>query len=197
MDKKGELIAWLRQGRQKRAVALSIYRFGSVKEIWQRAQTYAPKISMRDTTRILKCMDRYGIVDLLNPDVQSGRVYAASSSGKTLLEQTFYIKVQPPPNDINWHQYAFLIRAVSRLAVFREIGRNPIREEPSKTATSIRKQVNLAQPISLNATLRSLEDLLIAGLIHITDYNKYGHKVYGLTKEGEHLYCVLQDEPTV
>ncbi|MCG3148183.1 MAG: hypothetical protein PCFJNLEI_01626 [Verrucomicrobiae bacterium] len=144
-------------------------------EIWHAAKDITPRIQLRDVWFILRQMEQRKLVTCFNPRELTGKVY-------------FWLEA-PTSRTLNWHGYAFVIRAKVRRHVLLHLA-----HRPDQPATHIRRSVNERHPVSLNAVIRAVRDLQTKKLITIAgEGNKRGQKLYRLTATGERIAGVLAD----
>jgi DNA-binding PadR family transcriptional regulator len=160
---------WLKRGRWRAAVAEVLRRPMTPSEIWRAARTLAPRMQLRDVWFILRQLEQRQLVTCFNPKDRTAKVY--------------YWSTRPTVPTLNWHGYAFVMRAKVRRHVLTHLA-----HRADQPATQIRRLVNARYPVSLNAIIRALRDLRTHQLITIVgDGEKRGQKIYRLTAAGRQI----------
>ncbi len=191
METREQLIKWIQQGKQKRAVARTLYKPMTSSEIMDSCLEFAPAIELRDIWKILKHFLNRNLVEFLTEEkIPTGQIWTLTPLGQSVIKDAFDIHFQKPNPNINWPLYSYVVRAKTRRTVLIEIGTNHYENTLPKTATNIRKNLRQTYPLGLNPTIRALEELTSADLI-TNDEIEYGKnrllKAYSLTDQGEQI----------
>lgn len=93
----------------------------------------------------------------------TGKLYALTSPGREAVREAFGHSATGHADDIDWKKYAQVARAKVRRLVLLELAQSaPV---PPRTATIIRKRVNVRHPLGLSFASRALRDLERLGLV--------------------------------
>ena len=171
------------RGKQRIAVyqATALPRTG--KQILELTHAITPRMTYQDLRHILRSFSELGLVQCLNPDAQTGRLYQRINAPQN---------PETSPEVINL--VATLSRSKLRLAVLREIARERLSERNPLTATVIRKRLLESYPMGLNHTLSALSFLESHKLIEAIDYTeKRASKIYNITELGHNVLAHIHD----
>ena len=78
---------WVKRGRQKRAVMKVMEKPMFPSEIQQRAKEFNPKISLNNTSDILRSFAEQGLAVCVNPEEKVGRLYELTHKGKKVRKE--------------------------------------------------------------------------------------------------------------
>ena len=180
-----DLIKWIKRGRQRRAVAMSLRRPMTGTEIWTASRMRAPRIQLRDVWFLLKQFREARLVECVNPNEVTGRIYRYTDLGRRIATEAFELPELPTAGDIDWDVYAMIARGSARKAVLCELGRDRLGPDQGLVPVRLRKKLLDRHPLSKNVVLRALRELRELGLIEIAGtIRKPEQKLYRITKEG-------------
>ena len=127
----------------------------------------------------MRDLQNQGITTCLNPKCQTGRLYILTSERDKHILSLPEIELQTQ-----------LLRAKTRIAVFKEIGRDHSFDTKQLTATQIRKNLrdNSDYSIGLNHVLAATKFLMNHQLIQVVDYTlKRDLKIFGISELGKRI----------
>jgi DNA-binding PadR family transcriptional regulator len=146
-----------------------------------------PNAQLRDIWRLLKNLEKRGLVYCLTPEEITGRLYFFTEKGLEMARNNYDISIDPSP-PLDWKKYSQVVRGLARKAVLMAIGSSPLLSETlePKTATQVRKYlVNHKQPMGLGGTIRAIHELERMGLVHrVGVTSKRSCPLYLPTEEG-------------
>ncbi len=73
---------WVRRGKQRRAVLMVMERAMLPSEIKSKAKTINPKVSLNNTSDVLRSFSEKGLATCLNPKEKTGRLYELTNRGR-------------------------------------------------------------------------------------------------------------------
>lgn len=79
-----KLYAWVVRGRQRIAVIKAMHKPQTPTQIRKRSTLYNERISLNNTSDVLRDFQRHGIAVCLNPDERVGRVYKLTDKGEKI-----------------------------------------------------------------------------------------------------------------
>lgn len=79
--------SWLVRGRQRRAILIVMDKPMTPSEVLAKAKRINPKLSLNNTSDVLRLFETKDIAKCLNPEEKVGRLYSLSAKGKKLREQ--------------------------------------------------------------------------------------------------------------
>ena len=174
---------WLTRGKQRHAAAISFTAMRSGAELLSLAKTHASKITARDLRAILREFEARGLIHCINPQDTCGRLFCPTPQGARLFEQLSGKAVVLPPDDLDFGLLAFLARGRVRRAVFLLLASEPLGKPKPRAASTLKRALRGHCPVTLNQTIRALNELQRAGLIQTVETGSRLHS-YGLTQSG-------------
>lgn len=79
-----KLYSWVERGRQRIAVLKSMSKPQTPTETRHKSKHYNPKISLNNTSDVLRSFVRNGIAVCLNNEAKTGRLYQLTSEGEKI-----------------------------------------------------------------------------------------------------------------
>ena len=79
-----KLYAWIVRGRQRIAVLKAMSKPQTSTEICKKSKEYNGKISLNNTSDILRCFARHSVAICLNNEEKVGRLYKLTESGEEI-----------------------------------------------------------------------------------------------------------------
>lgn len=182
-----ETIKWLQRGSQRSALATIMLKPMTGSELCAAAQALHPKIKihLRDVWFIMREFQKRGLAICLNPKQITGRLYCLTDEGRKIVAQAFKVKIQPVPQNIDWKQYSFVVRAKIRkltLLTFAQLAKN----QPA-TISEIRKYACEEHPVALNPVIRAVKELCTLKLLTVSGMKSDGRSLYRLTPKGRQI----------
>lgn len=188
-----DLIKWIKRGKQRRAVTMSLRKPMTGSEIWAEARVRAPRIELRDVWFLLRQMRDARLVECVNPGEVTGRLYRYTDLGREIVYQAFDIARAPPAGNIDWNTYARITRGKARKAVFCELGRDRLGPDTGLVPVRLRKNLLERKPLSKNVVLRVLCDLRAMGLVEVSGTTrKPVQKIYRLSNYGRKIHKLIR-----
>ena len=185
-----DLVRWVSEGNQKSAVLRVMTHVMPGKVILRRARAINSRITKRDVWGILQAAIEKGVVECLTPQAEYGKVYTLTVLGSTVIYEAFGLLSCLPPMNIDWYQYAYILSGAVRTNVFLEV-------QPGLSArrrvTDIKRALRGRFGISINHTIRAVDDLLKAGLIHkVGESAKRSCALYDYTDMGQKIVNAMR-----
>lgn len=196
MEEAAERLPWLTRGRQRRAVANALRKPMRAGEIWLHARAHAADIQLRDVWRLLNHLQERELVTCLTDDRGNGALYYWTEYGRRILNATLSLSLAPLPSAFSWNQCAFVMRGAVRRAVVKELSRPVYAMASGKTASELRKRMLDTFPVSLNALLRTLNELRGEKIVQ-SNLNDCGKRTYKLTASGRKIAELLNTDSFV
>ncbi len=81
------LYAWVVRGAQRIAVIKVITHPMTPSQIFKKAKEYHPKLSLNNTSDVLRGFDRKGIAVCFNQEEKIGRLYQLSQDGEEIRQE--------------------------------------------------------------------------------------------------------------
>lgn len=78
---------WVKRGKQKRAVMMVMEKPMFPSEIQKKAKTINPKLSLNNTSDIVRSFTEHGLAHCLNPKEKIGRLYELTKKGKRVRKE--------------------------------------------------------------------------------------------------------------
>ena len=89
MDNNLQLFSWVARGKQKRAVIKAMDKIKTPSQIYKKAKELNNKLSLNNTSDILREFRKKGIAVCLNEDKRMRRLYELTEIGKEIRELIF------------------------------------------------------------------------------------------------------------
>ena len=153
------------KGKQRLAVLNAIRHPITGRQVLEAARMEAPKLSYADLRQIFRKFEKSGIVQCINSEQQTGRIYSLTPKGLAMAELHFdRFEFNPPKHRIDWNAYASIARSKSvRLAL--ESFRHSLLGHDRRTPTQIRKRIIATHPISMSFLIGAIRRLENLGLV--------------------------------
>lgn len=186
---------WIKQGRQKSAVARALGRPMTPSQIWRVARLWNHHIQLRDVSFILRQYQGRGLIRCFTRREPTGKVYYWSDQGRAVVEAAFGVTLHAAPGGINWRKYSAVARSRMRRLILLELAQERPNKDRAKTASGLRQQLKEKYPVSLNFVVRALRELRSLKFITVRGEGaKRGQKLYRLTPAGKRITALLMDE---
>lgn len=187
---------WLQRGKQRSLVLKYLSIPMTVGVLRQMIIQENPKVQIRDLWKILKDCEKRGLIRTLYPGMVTGRIFFWTETGR-MYRELAYGKTLPVPSGVSWSLYSFVFRGSTRLRVFMLFGKNEFLQPEGVSATQLKKWLRTIHPVSLNAVIRALGELLDADLVRIEGVgSKANQPLYKLSPVGTEIVLVLSQIPT-
>ncbi len=82
-----ELYAWVVKGRQRTATLKAMTHPMTPSQIHKKCKEYNEKVSLNNTSDVLRSFVRQGLATCLNPQEKTGRLYKLAEAGEELREE--------------------------------------------------------------------------------------------------------------
>src|SRR5689334_15166086 len=141
---------WLKIGKQRRAVAQVLRKPSTQLELLHLARSEAPNLQLGDVWGILREGIESGLLECLNPEEPTGKVFFYTELGREAAQQVFGLELALPHDQIDWNCYARVIRAKVRRLVLVQIAHNGPACVERNTASFLRKQLSHPHQLAIN-----------------------------------------------
>lgn len=192
MVPSAEIREWINRNRRRKAVfeALGAPQIG--REILRSVQREIPGMTYWDLRHVLRELQERGAVWCLNPDAQTGRVYArAGDSGEASAHSQDALNA-------DWCLFGRVARGQARAAVLCEVAEQRWGNTLPKTANHIRRNLLPIHPLSLSKVIAALRFLEAGQMIQCTGRTRIRQlKIYAVTELGARIVGKLARKLTV
>ena len=183
---------WLSSASQQHAILVSIRKPMLFRDIHAAAIALNPHIRLRDIGKLTKQLMARGYVRCINKQPVTGSIYYLTPKGRHELLKHAKLNRPGCPRNINWNTYARISRGRTRRAVFQELRRLQNKTIEPQTINRLRRELINHHPITLNATIRAMDELLKLRVVDcIGRTKKAGLRQFIITKTGENIGEVL------
>ena len=135
-------VDWIKRGRQKQAIFRVIQNPMTPAEILGRSREINSKITFGDVTNIVRMGEKKGIVICLTPERLTGRIYFLTKYGRSLVNDTYGLKIRRERAGIDWGKYADIAAGKTRRHVLLALDHAGIQHKTGLTLAQIRRRVN-------------------------------------------------------
>ncbi|MBT3191450.1 MAG: hypothetical protein HN341_02735 [Verrucomicrobia bacterium] len=144
---------------QQFAVLASIHKPMACRDIHAAAVELNPHIRLRDVGQLIRQLIERGYVRCIIRQPVTGSLYYLTLKGRQHLEQQANIRRAGCPRGIDWELYAKVSRGRTRTAVLMALQRLQLKTGEPQTVGKIRRELIRHHPITLNATIRAMNEL--------------------------------------
>ena len=92
MESQRDLFSWVNRGRQRRAVIKAIFDMLMPSQILKKAKNYNQKLTMNNTSDVLRSFVKKGIAVCLNEEAKIGRLYKLTEIGERIRNEILRIE---------------------------------------------------------------------------------------------------------
>lgn len=92
MESERDLFSWVNRGRQRRAVIKAMFNTLMPSQILRKAKNYNQKLTMNNTSDVLRSFVRKGITVCLNEGAKIGRLYKLTEVGEKIRNEILRIE---------------------------------------------------------------------------------------------------------
>jgi hypothetical protein len=193
MSRERDDTRWLNRGKQRAAVARSLIKPMTAKELCERARRFTPRIQLRDVWHLMNELQARGLAFRRNPRLVTGRLYELTPRGMDAVEIAFGEQVDAPLQNVDWRKYSHVARAKIRRITLIGLGELEVKTPQGETATGLRKHLIARYPVGLNPVIRAIRDLRALGLVKETGVTEVRCcKQYQLTPAGARIVAQLK-----
>lgn len=192
MEKKKELIRWVKRGRQKKAIAQVVRKPMTPIEICEAATKISSNIRLCDVMQLLRGFEKKRLVYCLNPHRSTGKLYFPTLLGSQVVCQAFCMMVEEIPIKINWKKYSFVVRGKSRRMILTEFVKSGFSESKGISIPEIRSRLKGHYPVGTNVIVRVVNELEKVALLKCVGTKRNGKsRLYSITEEGKEIVTQL------
>ncbi len=183
---------WLGRACQQHAVLASIRKQMACRDIHAAAIELNPHIRLRDVGKLVRQLIARGFVRCVSRQPVTGSLYHLTLKGRRHLELHANITRPGCPRNVDWDLYAKVSRGKARKAVLLELHRLQLKNGEPQTIGKLRRELIRHHPITLNATIRAMNELLtMGGVICVGRTRKSLLRQFILTEQGKRVAEVL------
>ena len=183
---------WLGSACQQRAVLASIRKPMACRDIHAAAVGQNPHIRLRDVGQLIGKLIARGYVRCVSRLPVTGSLYHLTLKGRQHLAQHANIRRAGCPRNIDWELYAKVSRGKTRKSVLLELHRLQLKTSEPQTIGKLRRKLISHHPITLNATIRAMNELVALGVATCEGRTrKSGLRQFMLTEPGKRIGEVL------
>ena len=185
MSRERDDATWLKRGKQREAVAQTLRKPMTAKEICVASRAFAPRLQLRDVWHLLKQMRERGLATCYNPRLVTGRLFDLTDRGRAAVTVAFGAEIPAESHNVDWRKYSWVVRARVRRLTLLGLAELESKMHEGQTATAIRKHFRAEHSVGLNRVVRAVKDLLQLGLVKVKGLTRNrGCKLYRLTPAG-------------
>ena len=170
----GEGSEWMGRACQQRAVLISIRKPMTCRDIFDAAVRMSPRIRLRDIGDILRQLASRGYVRCINRQPVTGSLYYLTLKARRHLMDYLKVHRSGKPKSVDWKMYAHISRGKTRKAVFLELKRLDGKTGEPQTISRVKRALTHKHPVTLNATIRAVNELLDMGAVTCVGKNEEG-----------------------
>ncbi len=184
------LAEWMKRGSQKAAIFRVMTRPMPPIQLLELARMRNPAITMRDLWGVLHSGIDAGVTQCLTPSLPQSRIYYPTDLGRRALDRAFGLQVPPLPDGVNWERTAYVLSGSARTRVFLEVQST---DGHPRRATDIKTALRSRAGITLNQSIRALNELEHAGLVKLDGLtDRRQSRLYAYTSTGRRIVDVLR-----